>query len=82
MTKHLTNIDALEKEQKKQFDRKYKEEALEDLKLKQSNRQRELNLNQVEKEYYRNRYSVGDLSQSYKDKANNYTNPTQHVCLY
>ena len=64
--KHLNRIDQAEKDKQKQFNRKYKEEALEDLKLKYSNKMKEVNFNQAEKEFYRNRYSVGDLTQSYR----------------
>ena len=42
------------------------------------NKREEAKRSQMEKEMYRNRYSVGDLRQSYSEK-NRYENPTQKV---
>ena len=49
LTKHVNDLDSLERERQKQFNYKYKQEALEDLKLKEKKRQHEAVRNAHEK---------------------------------
>lgn len=79
LLQHMSSLDALEREREKQFNKKYAVEAQEDLKLKQRNRELQMRREREEKEYYKNRYSVGDLTQSYLTKSSTYENPTRNV---
>ena len=72
LLRNMQQMDSIERERQRQFNVKYASEAKEDLQLKQKRKENELRREREEKEYYRNRYSVGDMTQSYLTRSNSY----------
>ena len=81
LLKNMQQMESLEKERQRQFNLKYASEAREDLQLRQRKKEWETRREREEKEYYRNRYSVGDMTQSYLTRSNSYENPIRTVKL-